>query len=270
VVISEGKLFLSYFKSNVGLTLFAKLLWQLTQLLGNIPCKMPSWVHTRHTAGYGKAWIWAGLDIWLWYSLYTSALSGDPQLILHLQDVFHFCHVVVLRAIIPTFLARFAPLSSQVNWDPVNSLVSLGVLYVLFLVSWPEDRLQAELKYKSPQPGGPTVACPQGSPPPGRSGMTGNEWAPATYKSHGTLQNTHTHTHTQKYTNACLQAGKHSPSPSDPEAVSVMWLWECRWDLCFSDCNNRDQIGTCGQNSKPGAEHSGACLSPFWCCCFSW
>lgn len=31
----------------------------------------------------------------------------------------------------------------------------------------------------------------------------------------------------------------------------------------FSDCNNRDQMGTCGQNSKPGSEHSSACLSSF-------
>lgn len=87
-------------------------------------------------------------------------------------------------------------------------------------------------------------------------------------KSYCTEQQLHKETHRNTPMHALQLSNTHSLC--DPEAVSVMWLWECRWDLCFSDCNNRDQMGTCGQNSKPGAEHSGACLSPFWCRCFSW
>lgn len=72
----------------------------------------------------------------------------------------------------------------------------------------------------------------------------------------------------QRHTDAC-KAGKTLPDP--PEAGSIMWLWECRWDLCSSDCNNRDQMGTRGQNSNPQAQHcSRACLSSFWCCCCFW
>lgn len=59
-----------------------------------------------------------------------------------------------------------------------------------------------------------------------------------------------------------MHANWQTCSLSDPRAVPVMWLWECRWDLCFSDCNNRDQMGTCGQNSKPRAERSAACFWP--------
>lgn len=77
------------------------------------------------------------------------------------------------------------------------------------------------------------------------------------------LSNTHTHSHRHTHSRTLMHACKWRALAVWPEAVPVMWLWECRWDLCLSDCNNRDQMGTCGQNCKPGAERSGACLSLF-------
>lgn len=106
--------------------------------------------------------------------------------------------------------------------------------------------LSNELKETSrSHPGGPSHPKGPARPPTFRQDDALAPASPANHEQRTAEQTT------QKHCDACMQAGRRSLTP---EAASVMWLWECRWDLCSSGCNNRDQMGTCGQNSNPEAE----------------
>lgn len=97
-----------------------------------------------------------------------------------------------------------------------------------------------ELKYQTPFY--PEDSLPHKSPPAGRISC---------YKPKP-IENCRTNT--LKRINACKRCVTPRLSPSCGCGI-VAGIW-------VSDCNNRDQMGTCGQNSKPGSEHS--LFEPIW------